>query len=229
MATRLLIAEDTRDLNRALVAVLQHDGYEVVSAFDGQEALDLLDEGGYDGVVLDIMMPRKSGLQVLSAMRASGDYTPVLLLTAKTEVEDRVTGLDAGADDYLAKPFAMQELLARIRSMTRRRDEYVTRRLVFEDITLDAQTLELASSNAVRLSVKEFELLQELVTNASRWLSVERLLAKVWRQEREEGAGEDTLRLYVSYLRGKLKWIGSSVTIREAEDGFRLVTSEGDR
>lgn len=221
MPIRILLAEDTHDLNRALTTVLQHENYEVVSAYDGQEALDFINREMFDGIVLDIMMPRLDGLQVLQRMRADGNYTPVLLLTAKAEVDDRVTGLDAGADDYLTKPFAMKELLARVRSMTRRRDEYGLHTLAYEDIVLDAQTFELAASNAVRLSVKEFELMQMFVSHADRALSPDYLIGRVWRQEAD--TEEDTVRLYVSYLRGKLKWVGSYVTIEKFDDGFRLV------
>ena len=227
MATTLLLAEDTRDLNRALVTVLEHEGYEVVPAYDGEEALEQLSATTFDGVILDIMMPKKDGLQVLEAMRADGDYTPVLLLTAKAEVDDRVTGLDAGADDYLTKPFAMKELLARVRSMTRRKVEYSNQRLVFGDIVLDAQEFELSAGNAVRLSVKEFELMQTLVLNSERALTSEYLLGRVWKGE--DDAQDDTVRLYVSYLQGKLKWIGSSVTIAESLGGFRLLSGAADR
>ena len=221
MATRLLLAEDTRDLNRALTTVLKHEGYEVVSVFDGEEALNLIGHERFDALVLDIMMPKKDGMQVLREMRAEGDVTPVLLLTAKAEIDDRVAGLDAGADDYLTKPFAMKELLARVRSMTRRREEYETRALKFEDIVLYGQTFELSAANAVRLSVKEFELMQALVMNSDRTLSGEYLLGRVWHQEPD--AQEDTVRLYVSYLRGKLKWVGSSVTIKASESGYHLI------
>lgn len=224
MAARLLLAEDTRDLNRALVAVLEHEGYDVVPVYDGEEALEHLGLSNFDGVILDIMMPKVSGLEVLSSMRSDGNYTPVLLLTAKAEVDDRVTGLDAGADDYLTKPFAMKELLARVRSITRRQQEYSNQRLAFGDIVLNAQEFELSANNAVRLSVKEFELMQTLVLNEERELSCEYLLGRIWKGEAD--VHEDTVRLYVSYLRGKLKWIGSCVTIAESAAGFRLKTCE---
>ena len=220
MATRLLLAEDTRDLNRALTTVLEHEGYEVKPAFDGEEALALIEREQFDVLVLDIMMPKKDGLQVLSKIRSEGNVTPVLLLTAKAEVDDRVTGLDAGADDYLTKPFAMKELLARVRSMTRRREDYEGQPLSFGDIVLNGQTFELSASNAVRLSVKEFELLQTLMMNADRELTVDYLLGRVWHKERD--TQEDTVRLYVSYLQSKLKWVGSHVTIRASEGGYRL-------
>ena len=220
MATRLLLAEDTRDLNRALTTVLEHEGYEVKPAFDGEEALALIEREQFDVLVLDIMMPKKDGLQVLSKIRSEGNVTPVLLLTAKAEVDDRVTGLDAGADDYLTKPFAMKEFLARVRSMTRRREDYEGQPLSFGDIVLNGQTFELSASNAVRLSVKEFELLQTLMMNADRELTVDYLLGRVWHKERD--TQEDTVRLYVSYLQSKLKWVGSHVTIRASEGGYSL-------
>lgn len=220
MAVRILLAEDTQDLNRALATMLEHEGYEVVSAYDGEEALAYVDKQNFDGIILDIMMPKKDGLEVLRSLREEGNFTPVLLLTAKAEVDDRVVGLDAGADDYLTKPFAMKELLARVRSMTRRRDEYSAQKLSFEDISLDAKTFELSASNAVRLSVKEFELMQTLVMNGGRALSCQYLLGRVWRKEAD--ADSDTVRLYVSYLRGKLRWVGSRVTIEETNGEFRL-------
>lgn len=226
MATKLLLAEDTHDLNRALTMVLEHEGYEVASVFDGEEAAERLANESFDGAILDIMMPKRSGLQVLTQMRSEGNYTPVLLLTAKAEVDDRVTGLDAGADDYLTKPFAMKELLARVRSMTRRIEDYSSQHLSYEDISLDAETFELSSANAVRLSVKEFELIHTLVLNSGRHLSSKYLLGHVWDQEPD--AGEDTVQLYVSYLRDKLKWVGSRVTVVRTDAGYRLmVTGDG--
>ena len=227
MGQRLLLAEDTRDLNRALTTVLEHEGYEVVATFDGEEALEHILAESIDAVILDIMMPKKSGIEVLEEMRRRGLYTPVLMLTAKAEIDDRVAGLDAGADDYLTKPFAMKELLARVRSMTRRREEYEPNMLSFGDITLNGENFELASDNAVRLSVKEFELLQVLMRNAGRSLDFGYLLDHVWRQEPNETS--DTVRLYVSYLQGKLKWVGSSATIERVGEAFILRSGDDAR
>ncbi|MBO4510569.1 MAG: response regulator, partial [Lachnospiraceae bacterium] len=162
---KILIAEDTRDLNRAVTALLNHEGYEVDSAFDGEEAMDYILKSDYDGVVLDIMMPKKDGLEVLTEMRNRHILTPVMLLTAKTEIDDRVAGLDAGADDYLPKPFAMKELLARIRSMTRRSKEYGASELTFEDITLSPKDFVLSARNTVILTAKEYELMDVLLAN----------------------------------------------------------------
>ncbi len=218
---KLLLAEDTPDLNRVLTAALTHEGYDVDSAFDGEEALHYAQDNGYDAMILDIMMPKKNGLEVLQALRGSNIVTPVLLLTAKAEVDDRVAGLDAGADDYLTKPFAMKELLARVRAMTRRKSDYAAQKMKFGDFALNDENFELSCENSVRLSVKEFELLQTLVLNQGHEISTRYLLEHVW--EGAEDAGSDTVWLYVSYLRGKLSSIASSVKILGERGGsFRL-------
>lgn len=223
---KLLLAEDTKDLNRAVTMVLEHEKYEVDSAYDGEEALAYIEEGSYDGIILDIMMPKKDGMEVLQELRSRHILTPVLLLTAKSEVDDRVAGLDAGADDYLAKPFAMKELLARIRSMIRRREDYSVKQMRYEDIFLNAEDFALTAGNSVRLSIKEFELMQTLMANTQRELSTEYLLGHVWGGE--PGAQEDTVWLYVSYLKGKLRSIGSGVHITGSKGGsFRLVSADG--
>ncbi|MBR4775985.1 MAG: response regulator transcription factor [Lachnospiraceae bacterium] len=218
---KILLAEDTRDLNRAVTALLNHEGYEVDSAFDGEEAMDYILKSDYDGVVLDIMMPKKDGLEVLTEMRNRHILTPVMLLTAKTEIDDRVAGLDAGADDYLPKPFAMKELLARIRSMTRRTREYGSNELAFEDLTLSPKGFVLSSRNTVILTAKEYELMDVLMANRDTELSTEYLLSHIWRDE--ENAHADTVWLYISYLKGKLKSVGSKVGITGAKgESFRL-------
>ena len=214
---KLLLAEDTADLNRAICAVLSHEGHETVSAYDGEEALACLRSDSFDCIILDIMMPRKNGIEVLQELRAGGIFTPVLLLTAKAEVDDKVTGLDAGADDYLTKPFAMKELLARIRALTRRKNQYSPDDLVFEDLSLKAGTFELSSENSVRLSIKEFSLMQALIMNAGRELSTQYLLDHIWADE--EGAVSDTVWLYICYLKGKLRSIASAVTISGTSGG----------
>ncbi|MBR3231328.1 MAG: response regulator transcription factor [Lachnospiraceae bacterium] len=218
---KLLLAEDTRDLNRAVTAILKHEGFEVDSAYDGDEALSFLTAGSYDGIILDIMMPKVSGIEVLTTLRKMNDSTPVLLLTAKAEVDDRVSGLDAGADDYLTKPFAMKELLARIRSMLRRRTRYSAEELHFEGLSLRSESLELAAENSVRLSMKEFELMRLLISNPDKELSTEFILNRLWAGEPDAGA--DTVYLYISYLRGKLKAVDANVRIEGNRGGsFRL-------
>lgn len=218
---KLMLAEDTRDLNRALTAVLKHEQYEVDSAYDGEEALQYLTSGSYDGIILDIMMPKKSGLEVLSEIRQNNDQTPVLLLTAKAEVDDRVAGLDAGADDYLSKPFAMKELLARVRSLTRRRSPQKKEALRFADIVLNAENFELSAENSVRLSAREFELLQEMIRNAGLPLDTETILQRVW--PNDPTAGEDTVWLYISYLKGKLRAVDSRVVIGGSRGGSYIL------
>ncbi|MBQ8087989.1 MAG: response regulator transcription factor [Clostridia bacterium] len=219
---KLLIAEDTRDLNRAISVLLEREQYAVDSAYDGQEALDFIKNESYDGIILDIMMPRVDGLSVLRELRARHILTPVLLLTAKTEVEDRVAGLDAGADDYLPKPFAMKELLARVRAMTRRSAEYSGGELRFGDVSLHPDTFAMTSSNSVRLSIREFELMQALMTNADHSLSTEYLLEHIWKGEPDAQA--DTVWLYICYLKGKLRSVGSPVSISGGRGGqFQLI------
>ena len=219
---KILIAEDTADLNRAITAVLKHEGYDVTSALDGQEAMDEIEKDSFDCIVLDIMMPKKSGLEVLTELRSRHILTPVLLLTAKVEIDDRVAGLDAGADDYLTKPFAMKELLARLRALIRRRDGYSEEStLSFGDFILNGKESELTAGNTVRLSIKEFELMHLLVRNADKELATGYLLETVWRNEPD--AHEDTVWLYISYLRGKLNSVGSSALINGEKGGnYRL-------
>ena len=204
---KLLLAEDTKDLNHALVTVLSMQNYDVDAAYDGEEALSLIRQNGYDGIILDIMMPKMSGLEVLRDIRAHNITTPVLLLTAKSEVDDRVQGLDEGADDYLTKPFAMKE--------------YHAKELHCGDLTLNAENLELTAENTVRLSMKEFELMHLLIQNEGKELSTKGLLEHVWSDEPDAGA--DTVWLYINFLRGKLGSISSSVVITgEAGGSFCL-------
>ena len=219
---KILLAEDTMDMNHAVTVLLEHSGFTVDSAFDGAQALDLALENGYDGMVLDIMMPKMDGIQVLKELRSRNIQTPVLLLTAKAEVDDRVAGLDAGADDYLPKPFAMKELLARVRAMTRRRAEYSSDTMTFGDLSLDASTFELKAENAVRLSVREFELMQMLMRSPGQALDAGQLLSRVWEGEPE--ADEAALWLYISYLKRKLTAVASSVQIEGSprEGRYRL-------
>lgn len=222
---KLLLAEDTQDLNRAITAILQHEGYEVDNVFDGEAAMEHIASSGYDGIILDIMMPGKDGLEVLRETRGRHILTPVLLLTAKAEIDDRVAGLDAGADDYLPKPFAMKELLARVRSMTRRYGAYNTENRKYGDVTLNPEDFSLTAHNSIRLSLKEFELMELLISNVDMALSTEVLLERLWKTEPD--AQEDTVWLYVSYLRGKLRSIGSCLTITGERGGsFQLFYQE---
>ena len=217
---KLLLAEDTRDLNRSVTALLQMQGCVVDSAFDGEQALEFLKNDSYDCVVLDIMMPKVDGYGVLAEMRRRHIGTPVLLLTAKAEIEDRVTGLDAGADDYLPKPFAAKELLARIRALTRRRRMDDFEELRFGSLVLSADNYTLSAANSVSLSNKEFDLMALLMANTDLAFSGEYLLERVWKHD--ETAQDDAVRLYISYLNRKLQAIGACCTICKTGGGYQL-------
>ena len=222
---RLLLAEDTADLNRVISAVLEHDGYTVDSVVDGEEAMEHIRTDSYDGIILDIMMPKKDGIEVLKELRELKIFTPVLLLTAKAEIDDRVMGLEAGADDYLTKPFAMKELIARIHSMLRRHTDYSGNDLRFDDIELDGKSFELSSKNSIRLSLKEYELMQILIMNADRESGTDFLLERVWKDEPDANA--DTVWLYISYLKAKLNSVSSRTTIKGENGGsYRIVIKE---
>ena len=208
---RLLLAEDTKDLNKAVTAILTRSGYDVDPVFDGQAAYDSIIANGYDAVILDIMMPKMDGLTVLREIRSRNVNVPVLMLTAKSEIDDRVEGLSADADDYLPKPFAMKELLARITAITRRRTSYDPVCLGYGDFSLNGETLELRSENSVRLSLKEYELLRLFISNSGKVLSDRFIIEHIWNSE--PTAGPDTVYLYVSYLRRKLGQICSKAEI----------------
>lgn len=219
---RLLLAEDEEDLSKALVAVLKHNNYSVDAVYNGQDALDYLETENYDGAILDIMMPKMDGLTVLRKIREAGNSVPVILLTAKAEIDDRVAGLDCGADDYLTKPFSMKELLARIRAMTRRKAETADSVLTFEDISLDRSTYVLSCGNdAVRLASKEYQMLEMLMSNPKQIISVDQFMDRIW------GFDSDTelnvVWVNISYLRKKLSSLNSCVSIKAARGlGYSL-------
>ncbi len=222
---KILLAEDTVDLNKVITSMLELQGFAVDSAFDGRQALDLALSNGYDGIILDIMMPKMSGLDVLKEIRKKNIVTPVLMLTAKAEVDDRVEGLDAGADDYLTKPFAMKELMARVKAMTRRGSQYAAKELSFGDIVLKADSLELTASNTVRLSLKEFTLMQALLLNQEHPVDNKYLIEHVWSDEQD--IEEETVWLYVNFLQGKLEYVNSTVTIQGTKGGpFQVMANE---
>ena len=209
---RLLLAEDEVELAKALGVILRHNNYSVDTVHDGEDALCYLENGNYDGAILDIMMPKLDGLSVLKKIRAEGNGIPVLILTAKSDIDDRVEGLDAGADDYLTKPFAMKELLARVRAMLRRRTESVDTKLTFGDITLTPSTCMLSTEQGeVRLTNKEFQMLEMLITADGGIISVDKFMDKIWGYDSE--TEQNVVWVYVSYLRRKLNRLGSSVII----------------
>ena len=209
---RLLLAEDEKELAKALAVILRHNNYSVDTVHDGEDALTYLENGDYDGVILDIMMPKLDGMSVLRKIRSDGNGIPVLILTAKSDIDDRVEGLDAGADDYLTKPFAMKELLARVRAMLRRRTESVETSLSFGDLTLQLSTCMLScNGKEQRLTNKEFQMLEMLITADGGIISVDRFMDKIWGYDSE--TEQNVVWVYVSYLRRKLASLGSSVVI----------------
>ncbi len=217
---KLLLAEDERDLSAAVKKILEVSGFLVDCAFDGEEALYYLKTYRYDAAVLDIMMPKLDGISVVKKMRARGDGTPVLMLTAKAETDDKVLGLDAGADDYLTKPFVVKELIARVKALTRRRGEVMTA-LTFGNLTLDDETHEMRAEKSVRLTGKEYDLMEYFIKNKNAVLSTERILSGVWDIETE--AEINVVWVFISSLRKKMKEIGANVKIAAARGvGYRL-------
>ena len=210
---RLLLAEDERSLSRAVTVLLRKNHYEVDPVYDGEEALAYLSSGNYDGAILDIMMPKRDGIDVLRQLRRQGNRLPVLLLTAKAEIEDKVEGLDSGANDYLTKPFASQELLARVRAMTREQTEQGTSRLQVGNITLDRATFLLSSpTGSLRLTNKEFQVLELLMCNPRQVISAQRFLEKIWGYDSE--AEINVVWVYLSYLRKKLAALHGNLQIK---------------
>lgn len=219
---RLLLAEDEKALSKALTAILVRNHYAVDQVYDGQAALDYLQADNYDGVILDIMMPKLDGISVLKELRRRGNLIPVLLLTAKSEVDDKVLGLDAGANDYLTKPFHSQELLARIRAMTRVQAAQSNSTLQFGNVTLDRATFEVSSpTGSFRLTNKEFQLLELLMNNPRCLISTQRLMEKIWGYDSD--AEINVVWVYISYLRKKLAALDANIQIKATRNaGYSL-------
>lgn len=210
---RLLIAEDDRDIARALTALFEHYNYSTDAVHNGNDAYDYAVEGKYDGIVLDIMMPGMDGLEVLKALRANRCKTPILLLTAKGDLEDRVNGLDAGADDYLPKPFAAGELLARVRAMLRRRENYQADLLEFEGMTLNLSTFELSfDGESMRLVSREFQMLQLLLQSPGTVISTDQFMERIWGWDSDVEVS--IVWVYISNLRKKLEKLKCPAAIR---------------
>lgn len=226
---RLLLAEDEEAMAEAVADILVYHRYQVDVVHDGAEALDYIRSSVYDGIILDIMMPVRSGLEVLRQMRREGIRTPVLLLTAKSQIEDRIEGLDLGADDYLTKPFHMGELLARIRAMLRRREEFVPDIRSFGDVSLNPSTSELiCGEKRTELSRLECSLMDVLILNHGIYLSSEDLLEKVWGFDSDADVG--SVWVYISYLRKKLSAVGSGVRLKARRGtGYILQEPEEQR
>lgn len=200
---RLLVCEDERDLNDIISMKLSSDGYSVDSAYDGKEAIDILSYTEYDAVILDVMMPEADGFEVLKSLRAAGKNTPVLFLTARDTVEDRVKGLDIGANDYLIKPFSFEELAARIRTMTRTAVGSSTNVYEIADLRLDTGTQEVTrAGKEIKLSSKEYSLLQYLMINKGIVISREKIEDHIWNFDYD--GGTNVVDVYISYLRKKI-------------------------
>ena len=219
---RLLLAEDEKILSDALVVILSHSGYSVDPVYDGVEALSYLENGDYDGAILDIMMPKMDGLTVLKRIRAQGKQLPVLILSAKGEIDDRVAGLDSGADDYLTKPFDTKELLARVRAMTRRQPELQDTDLSFEDLQLRRGDCILSGPGGkAPLLPKEFQMLEMLLSNPHQLIPTERFLERIWGYDSD--AEINVVWVNISSLRKKITKVGSAVELRATRGvGYRL-------
>ena len=218
---RLLLAEDEKDLSGAIKKLLAYSKYDVDCAYDGEEALLLLSTYNYDGVILDVMMPKKNGFTVVKELRKKGNNVPVLMLTARSETDDKVLGLDSGADDYLTKPFIVKEFLARVNALVRRKGEY-TEGLRFGNTTLNEDTYELsASGGAIRLTNKEYRLMSYLIRNKDTLLSTENIMENIWDYDSE--AELNVVWVYISSLRKKMEKIQSDYVIKAVRGvGYKL-------
>ncbi|MCI8590184.1 MAG: response regulator transcription factor [Clostridiales bacterium] len=223
---KLLYAEDEISMSEAVVDILTYHKYNVDAVYDGADALAYAEAEQYDGIILDIMMPKLSGLEVLEQLRKKGNKTPILLLTAKAEIEDKIQGLDMGADDYLSKPFAMGELLARVRAMLRRKENFTPDILKVGNLTLNMQSYELScNGQSFVLPKLEYQLIELLMLNKGIYLSTEDLLAKVWGYDTDSELG--TVWVYISYLRKRLTALSANVVIRAKRNvGYTLEVEE---
>ncbi len=210
---RILVIEDEKPLSKVIVKILKTKNYIVDAVFNGQDGLDYGLTNIYDIILLDIMLPKINGIQVLKRLREKKIYTPVIILTAKSEVEDKVIGLDSGADDYITKPFETKELLARIRSVSRRKEVFTNENLKFNNLVIDKDTLKARyKTEEIKLSLKEYQILELLMTNPNQIISKEQFVEKIWGYDYE---GEyNSVEVYVSFVRKKLKFINSKVLIK---------------
>jgi len=213
---RILLAEDEKALSKAIIKIFEKNNYSADAVYNGEDAISYIESGNYDVAVLDIMMPKTDGLTALKKIRADGYTLPVLMLTAKSEIEDRVAGLDSGANDYLPKPFDTRELLARIRALTRTKTETDTK-LRLGNVSLDRTTFELSSAKgSFRLTNKEYQLLECFMVNPKHVLSTEKLMEKVWGYDSESEI--NVVWVYISYLRKKLSAIGADIQIKASRN-----------
>ena len=218
---KLLLAEDEHSLSRAIIKILEKNNYTAEAVDNGEDALAYLESGDYDAAILDIMMPKMDGITLLKTLRARGNSIPVIMLTEKSEIDDKVLGLDSGANDYLTKPFDSKELLARIRAMTRTR-EAIDSRMIFGNITLNRATFELSSpSGSFRLTNKEFQMMELFMAQPGHLISTERLMEHIWGYDSE--AEINVVWVYISYLRKKLAVLHANIGIKVTRNaGYSL-------
>ena len=219
---RILVVEDEKRLADALTQIMREQKYAVDAVYDGEDGYQYALAGAYDAVILDVMLPKRTGYEVVRALRREKITTPVLMLTARDELESKVNGLDCGADDYMTKPFAPEELTARIRALTRRQGEVMLEEMTFEDIVLELSSSDLrCGQKRIHLSFKEFEVMKLLLLSQYAILPKEQLIVKVWGAESD--AEDNNVEAYISFLRKKLFFIGSKVTIQTVRKlGYRL-------
>ena len=224
---KILVVEDELRLAEALSQIMQEQKYQVDVANDGNDGLDYALYGDYDVIVLDVMLPGKDGFEIVRALRAAKIKTPVIMLTARDDVRDKIRGLDKGADDYMTKPFVPEELLARIRALSRRQGEVLLEEISMEDLTLSLSTNDLlCGAKSIHLAFKEFEIMKILLSNQKAIVSKEMLISKVWGDDSD--AEDNNVEAYISFLRKKLSFLGSRVqiaTIRKV--GYRLEADNG--
>ena len=218
---RILLAEDEKALARAVAKIFEKNNYSVDVVYNGEDALDYIEAGNYDAAVLDIMMPKMDVITVLKKVREAGNQIPILMLTAKAEIDDKVLGLDSGANDYLAKPFDSRELLARVRSITRTRAE-VDSKLTMGNITLDRASYELSSpTGKFKLANKEYQMMELFLSNPHHLISADRFMEKIWGYDSE--AEINVVWVYISYLRKKLTALKANVQIKASRNaGYSL-------
>lgn len=225
---QVLIVEDDIRLAQALGQILKENHYQVDLVHDGDQGLAYAESGGYDVIILDVMLPRKSGLEVVAELRRANVATPVLMLTARTTIQDKITGLDSGADDYMTKPFSPAELLAHLRALTRRQGQVVFEKINFGDISLNLESHDLScGSKSINLSYKEFSIANILISSKGQIVSKDMLISKVWGVE--SSAVDNNVEAYISFLRKKLKFLGSNTQIETVRKvGYRLESSSND-
>ncbi len=212
---KILVVEDEEALAEALSEILKRNKYSVDAVYDGEDGLEYAMTGLYDCILLDIMLPKMNGLDVLRILRKKHISTPVLLLTAKSDIEDKITGLDSGADDFLTKPFVSGELLARVRALTRRKGEVITDEFTYGDVALNKSTFSLSREGQfVKLSLKEYQIMEMLMANPKQLIPKERFIEKIWGYESD--VEYNNVEVYISFLRKKLHVIGSNITIKTA-------------